>query len=127
MTDRGKSYPDHMPTQRPKVVCICGSTRFWKEFQEAEYNETMAGNIYLSVGFYSHSSETAHGHGEGVGCTPEQKIMLDELHKRKIDLADEIFVVNPGGYVGSSTKSEIEYAIKHGKPVRWLVPEMAQV
>ena len=59
-------------------------------------------------------------HNEYVGCTLEQKIALDELHKRKIDVADEILVLNVGGYVGSSTQGEIEYANRHGKPVRWL-------
>jgi cell division protein FtsB len=59
-------------------------------------------------------------HGEQAGCTPEQKIALDELHKRKIDLADEVLVLNVGGYIGESTRSEIEYARKLGKPVRYL-------
>jgi hypothetical protein len=102
---------------RPIIVCLCGSTRFYDAFQRANYEETMAGRIVLSVGFYPHSS---HVHGEGVGCTPEQKDMLDELHKRKIDLADEILVLNVVGYVGDSTASEIAYAREHGKPIRWL-------
>ena len=48
------------------------------------------------------------------------KEMLDAMHKAKIDMADSIYVINVGGYVGSSTKSEIEYAIAHGKEVRYL-------
>ena len=80
----------------------------------------MAGRIVLSVGFYPHSQ--AQAHGEDVGCTPEQKVRLDELHLRKIDLADEILVLDVGGYVGESTSREIVHAVKTGKPVRWLEP-----
>lgn len=104
----------------PKIVCICGSTRFYQEFQIAEYEETMKGNIYLSVGFYPHSSEEAHG--QDIEITPEQKIALDELHKRKIDLSDEVLVVSVNGYVGESTRSEIDYAISNNKPVRFWSP-----
>jgi len=111
---------------RPKIVCLCGSTRFYEKFMEANYLETMAGRIVLSVGFFMHRPDTAHGahgaHGETLGCTPEQKLALDELHKRKIDLCDEVYVLNVGGYIGESTRSEIEYADAHGKPVRYLEP-----
>lgn len=103
---------------KPKIVCLCGSTRFHRQFVEHNYRETMAGRIVLSVGFYPHAVDEVHG--EGVGITPEQKEALDELHKRKIDLADEVLVLNVGGYVGSSTRSEIEYARAHCKPLRWL-------
>lgn len=103
---------------RPKIVCLCGSTRFYSAFQEANYRETMAGKIVLSVGFYPHSQDKAHG--EDKGCTPEQKIALDVLHKQKIDLSDEVLVLNVGGYIGDSTRSEIEHATKAGKPVRYL-------
>ncbi len=101
----------------PTVVCLCGSTRFYTTFQEANYRETMAGKIVLSVGFVAHAGSPVHG--DGVGCTPEQKQQLDELHKRKIDMADEILVLNVDGYVGDSTRSEIEYAVQHDKRVRW--------
>jgi hypothetical protein len=104
--------------ERPLIVCLCGSTRFYEAFQDANYRETMAGRIVLSVGFVGHRAGEIHG--EGVGCTPEQKVALDELHKRKIDLADEILVLNVGGYVGESTASEIAYARLLGKLVRWL-------
>jgi hypothetical protein len=106
--------------EMPKIVVLCGSTRFYQQFQRANYEETMAGNIVLSVGFYMHRSEAAHG--EKWGCTIEQKIALDELHKRKIDLADEVFVLNVGGYIGESTRSEIEYAQALGMPIRYLEP-----
>lgn len=104
--------------RKPKIVCLCGSTRFYKEFQQQNYLQTIAGNIVLSVGFYPHSQEQAHG--QNIGITPEQKEALDELHKRKIDLADEIFVINVGGYIGYSTSSEIEYAKVTGKFIRFL-------
>ena len=107
----------------PLVVCLCGSTRFFKEFMLANFNETMAGRIVLSVGFYPHSSEQAHG--EHIGISAAQKEKLDELHKRKIDLANEVLVINVGGYIGESTRSEIDYAIAHGKPVRYLEPQQA--
>jgi hypothetical protein len=103
---------------KPTVVCLCGSTRFKEAFDEANYLETMAGRIVLSVGFFMHA--TGNKHGESVGATPNQKIALDELHKRKIDLADEVLVLNVGGYIGDSTRSEIKYAEEHNKPIRWL-------
>jgi len=103
---------------KPTVVCLCGSTRFYEEFMQQNYLETMKGNIVLSVGFFLHSSNQVHG--ETIRITPEQKIMLDELHKRKIDLADEILVINVEGYVGDSTRSEIAYAYSVGKSVRYL-------
>jgi hypothetical protein len=106
-------------------VCLCGSTRFYEDFQRANYEETMAGNIVLSVGFYPHAQREMHG--EQAGCTPEQKIALDELHKRKIDLADEVLVLNVGGYIGESTRSEIEYARKYGKQIRYLETPIAEI
>jgi len=66
------------------------------------------------------TEKTEHDESPEKGCTPEQKIALDELHKRKIDLADEVLVLNVNGYIGSSTRSEIEYAKQHNKPVRYL-------
>jgi len=104
----------------PSIVCLCGSTRFYDEFQKANYEQTMAGNIVLSVGFFPHSAEKAHG--ENIGCTPEQKQNLDQLHLRKIDLADRVFVINVGGYIGESTRREIEYAKSNGKPIEYLEP-----
>lgn len=104
--------------ERPTIVTLCGSTRFYDAWQRANYEETMAGRIVLMVGFYPHSQNQAHG--EQVGCTPEQKIALDELHMRKIDLADEILVLNCENYIGASTAREIAYAQSLGKRVRYL-------
>ena len=103
----------------PPVVCLCGSTRFYDQFQQANYDLTMRGEIVLSVGFYPHA-KAQRGHGEGVRHDSAAKVALDELHKRKIDLADYVLVLNPGGYIGKSTRSEIAYAAAHGKPVRYL-------
>lgn len=113
-----RSMEDRPPV--PKIVCLCGSTKFFDAFQKANYKLTMEGIIVLTVGFYPHAPQSFHG--EGVGATSEEKVKLDELHKRKIDLADEIFVLNVGGYIGSSTRSEIDYAINTGKPVVYLEP-----
>jgi hypothetical protein len=113
--------------EMPTIVVLCGSTRFHQEFQRANYEETMAGRIVLTVGFYRCYAESVEHsrtevHGESIGCTADQKIALDELHKRKIDLADEVFVLNVGGYIGDSTRSEIEYAEALGMPIRYLEP-----
>ncbi len=102
----------------PRIVCLCGSTRFKDAFDEANYQETMAGKIVLSVSFYMHT--TNNRHGENIGATPEQKVMLDALHKRKIDLADEVFILNVDGYIGESTRSELDYARALGKKIRYL-------
>ncbi len=82
----------------------------------------MQGKIVLSVGFYPHLSEQAHG--EEIGIAPGEKVMLDELHLRKIDLADEVLILNVDGYVGKSTAGELAYARKHGKRIRFLETEV---
>lgn len=111
---------------RPTIVCLCGSTRFYDAFQAANYERTMAGEIVLSVGFYPHA-KAIHGHGEGVGHDSGEKVALDELHKRKIDLADYVLVVSDeAGYFGDSTASEILYAVEHGKPVEFAEPAAAR-
>ena len=105
----------------PRIVTLCGSTRFYDAFQQANYERTMAGEIVLSVGFYPHA-KAEHGHGEGVSHDSAEKVSLDELHKRKIDLADEVLIVSDEtGYFGESTQGEIRYALEHGKPVKYAV------
>ena len=96
-----------------KVVTLCGSTRFKDTFMEIQKRLTLQGYIVISVGLFGHA-------GDEEVWTEGIKEMLDDMHKRKIDMADEIFVINVGGYIGSSTRSEIEYARKTGKPVRYL-------
>lgn len=78
----------------------------------------MAGKIVLSVGFYPHSQTQAHG--EEIGITEAQKEALDQLHLRKIDMADEVLVLNVGGYIGNSTRNELRYALREGKIVQFL-------
>ena len=95
------------------VITLCGSTRFKDEFIEAQKRLTLEGNIVISVGLFGHS-------GDDEVWTEGTKEMLDDMHKRKIDMADEIFVINVNDYIGSSTKSEIEYALKHNKKVTYL-------
>lgn len=148
----------------PHIVVLCGSCKFYDQFQRANYEETLKGHIVLSVGFApdgmvpqrrpprtgyrdytsgqwhpapsaidypehargcatcQRTDGSASRHAEDVGCTQAQKLALDELHKKKIDLADEVFVLNVGGYIGTSTASEIAYAEENGKPIRWLEP-----
>ena len=107
--------------RKPKIVCLCGSTRFGEAFQQASLYETMAGKIVLSIGCDTHSDDQIF-----TAMTPEQlqktKAMLDELHLRKIDLADEVLILNVGGYIGESTSRELEYAVSSGKYVRFLEP-----
>ena len=96
-----------------KVITLCGSTRFKDAFLEAQKRLTLEGNIVISVGLFGQS-------GDNEVWTEGTKEMLDDMHLRKIDLADEIFVVNVGGYIGSSTRREIEYAQNTGKTVKYL-------
>ena len=98
-----------------KVITLCGSTRFKEAYLKAQKELTLQGNIVISVGLFGNSGDNEVWE-EGV------KEMLDDMHKRKIDMADEIFVINVGGYIGESTRSEIEYAEKNGRKVNYLEP-----
>jgi hypothetical protein len=101
---------------RPQIVCLCGSTRYMEAFFAAGWQLTLMGQIVLSVGVCKHTDgDGAHG-AEAAGVAEQ----LDELHKRKIDLADWVLVLNVGGYYGSSTASEIEYARQLGKSVKFI-------
>ena len=102
------------------VVTLCGSTRFKNEFLEAQKRLTLEGNIAISVGLFGHSGDSEVWDGMDEGTLSRTKEMLNDMHKRKIDMADSIFVINVGGYIGESTKSEIEYAKAHGKEVHYL-------
>ena len=103
-----------------KVVTLCGSTRFKDEFMEAQKRLTLEGNIVISVGLFGHSGDNEVWENMDEGTLTKTKEMLDDMHKRKIDMADDIYVINVGGYIGDSTKSEIEYAKSVGKTVRYL-------
>ena len=102
------------------VITLCGSTRFKDQFMEAQKKLTLEGNIVISVGLFGHSGDQEVWENMDEGTLTKTKEMLDDMHKRKIDMADAIYVINVGGYVGSSTKSEIEYAIAHDKEIRYL-------
>ena len=103
-----------------KVITLCGSTRFKNEFMEVQKRLTLEGKIVISVGLFGHSGDQEVWENMDEGTLTKTKKMLDDMHKRKIDMADSIYVINVGGYVGESTKSEIEYAKKHGKKVEYL-------
>ena len=96
-----------------KVVTLCGSTKFKDDFLREQKRLTLEGNIVLTVGLFGHSGDVEVWK-EGV------KEMMDDMHKRRIDMSDEIFVINKDGYIGSSTRAEIEYAIKTNKVVRYM-------
>lgn len=94
-----------------RVITLCGSSRFKEEFERINKELTLAGNIVISLGVWGHSGDV---------FSEADKIMLDDIHKRKIDMADAIYVINKNGYIGESTKSEIKYAIEHNKPVMFM-------
>ena len=110
-----------------KVITLCGSTRFKDQFMEAQKKLTLEGNIVISVGLFGHAGDNEVWENMDEGTLTKTKEMLDDMHKRKIDMADEIFVINVGGYIGSSTRSEIEYAEKTGKTVRYLEEQQEKI
>ena len=91
------------------VVCLCGSTRFKEQFLRVQRDFTLRGYIVLSVGLF--------GHADDVTLTREKKKMLDDMHKRKIDMAEYVYIINVGGYIGESTRSEIMYAMQQKKRI----------
>jgi hypothetical protein len=104
---------------RPHIVCLCGSTRFSEAFRQANLHETLAGNIVLTIGCDMRTDAELF-----ADATPAElaqiKADLDALHKHKIKLADSVLILNVGGYIGESTRSEIAYARHLGKPIRFL-------
>ena len=103
-----------------RVVTLCGSSRFKDEFYEVQKQLTLEGTIVLSLGFFSQKDLNIWDNFEGKDIK-EIKEMLADMQRKKIDISDEIFIVNVDGYIGESTQSEIEYAISEGKKVRYLV------
>lgn len=129
----------------PIIVCLCGSTRFKSAFEDASRIESLAGKIVLSVGLF--------GHLEGLDMTGATKMMLDRVHLAKIDLANEVLILNVyqpwcpkckmfclepyianltpccegeveyRPYIGASTRNELNYAISQNKIIRFLNPE----
>ncbi len=108
----GLSHPER---DIPTIVCLCGSGRFQKQFEEAEFNETISGKIVRTIGCntkdISRNTNLSH-----------LKPMLDELNKRKIDLSNEVLILNVNGYIGESTKNELNYAKSQHKRIRYLEP-----
>ncbi|CAH2714848.1 hypothetical protein BACCIP111895_02024 [Neobacillus rhizosphaerae] len=94
-----------------KVITLCGSTKFKEQFEKANAYLTLQGNIVISLGFFEQS--------EGIVITQEQVNLFKKIHYRKIDMSDEIFVIDVNGYIGNSTRKEIEYAKSNGKTIRY--------
>ena len=95
-----------------KVVTLCGSTRFKDDFMRVQKELTLKGFIVISPGIFSHSDNELY--------SQNIKEMLIDMHKRRMDMCDEIYVINKNGYIGNSTKHEIEYAKKHNKKVNYM-------
>ncbi|HRD60367.1 MAG TPA: hypothetical protein PLZ93_21630 [Nocardioides sp.] len=102
---------------RPRIVVLCGSTRYFEEFQRQNLRLTLEGAIVLSIGFDDASDDQLRD----AGRLPADMEMLQQLHLRKIDLADEVLVLNVDGYLGESTRREIEYARRLGRTITYLV------
>ncbi|GIP36072.1 hypothetical protein [Paenibacillus sp. J2TS4] len=94
-----------------RIITLCGSTKFKKQFEQANAYLTLQGNIVIGLAFFEQS--------EGFEITQEQAELLGKIHMRKIDISDEIFVIDVDGYIGSSTRKEIEYAQEKGKTIRY--------
>lgn len=94
------------------VITLCGSTKFKDTFLEVQKKLTLEGNVVISVGLFSGYDNTP--------ISKEEKELLDDIHRQKIDMANEIFVINVNGYIGESTKKEIEYALSKNKKIRYL-------
>lgn len=108
---------DSPSSERPKIVTLCGSTRFKQAYIDWNARLTLAGCIVLTVGLFAHA--------DGIPLTQAQKADLDALHKAKIAISDEILVLDVDGYIGDSTRSEIAFAQARGIPVRYLSQEKA--
>lgn len=105
-----------------RVITLCGSTRFKDEFIRVQRELTLKGCIVISVGLFGHSVDEEVWEGMDENTLTQTKFMLDDMHKSKIDMADGIFVINPNGYIGESTWSEICYAFMTGKPIDAIEP-----
>lgn len=102
---------------KPKIICLCGSTKFKMAFEFAGEMEALSGHIVLAPGIFAHFQERTEPE---YRLADDVKARLDELHLRKIDLADEVFVINVGNYIGESTRRELNYARQQGKRIRFL-------
>lgn len=98
--------------KKHKVICLCGSTKFKDEFIQQQQRLTLAGNVVLTVGIF--------GHADGIDLSIEEKAMLDDIHLQKIEMSDEIFIINKNGYIGQSTQNEINHAVILKKPITFM-------
>ena len=117
---------ESQPMRRPRIVCLCGSTKFMAEYERANRDETLAGHIVVTVGVDLQERDKDVLTGKSKTEEDEIKARLDALHLFKIDLADEIYVLNINGYIGKSTQREIAYAKFKGRPVRYSSPPAAK-
>ena len=97
----------------PEIVTLCGSTRFRAEYESEMERLTLGRKIVVGVGLY--------GYGRTPPLDAATKAMLDDVHLWKIDLADRVHIINPGGYVGESTTAEIAYARMANKRITYMV------
>ncbi len=95
------------------IITLCGSTKFKELFIAENKRLTLEGNIVLSVALFGHS-------GDDIVWTDNIKERLDSIHKGKINISDEIYVINPNGYIGESTRNEIKYALLNNKKIKYL-------
>ena len=109
----GANKIEELSYRKYNVITLCGSTKFKDEFIRMQKELTLKGNIVIGLSLFGHS-------GDDEALNLNTIMMLGSMHKQKIDMADEIFVINPGGYIGEGTKSEIAYAISKGKKVSYL-------
>jgi hypothetical protein len=110
LQDLRRAIPDGFP----KIITLCGSTRFKDDYERVMREETLKGHLVISVGLF--------GHVEGLDMSGDVKKKLDVLHLRKIDLADEVLFINPGDYLGESSRRELAYARVEGKEIRFMEP-----
>ncbi len=108
----------------PRIVCLCGSTRFWQEFQQKGLKFTLDGEIVLSIGITAPDAFTFAHASDKEGKALKKK--LDQLHFHKIDLADRVFILNVDGYIGPSTRRELAYSIATNKRVDFLNPSKGE-
>jgi hypothetical protein len=106
-----------------KVITLCGSTRYKQHFEMVNRRLTMGGAVVISLGVFGHTDLPDY---DWTTDASDLKRTLDRLHFQKIDMADEVYVVNPGGYIGESTSREVRYALANGKPVRFLTDDQPE-
>ncbi len=98
-----------------KIITLCGSTKFKNEFRKVEAILALEGNIVLSLNFFEQS--------DNILLTKEQFSVLEKVHQRKLEMCDEVFVIDVNNYIGESTKNEIIFAQENNKPIRYYTKE----